>query len=42
MSQQANALKKQESKWYILKGQNKYGPFEVSTMISMIPKRRTI
>lgn len=38
MSQQAQALKKQESKWYILRGENKYGPFEVSTMINMIQK----
>ncbi|MBL7542493.1 MAG: DUF4339 domain-containing protein [Bdellovibrionaceae bacterium] len=38
MNQQANALKKQESKWYILRGENKYGPFEFSTMISMIQK----
>ncbi|OYZ16054.1 MAG: hypothetical protein B7Y39_16195 [Bdellovibrio sp. 28-41-41] len=38
MSQQAHALKKQESKWYILRSENKYGPFEVSTMINMIQK----
>lgn len=36
MSQQAHALKKQESKWYILRGENKYGPFEYQTMITMI------
>lgn len=38
MSQQASALKKHESKWYILRGENKYGPFEFSTMINMIQK----
>ena len=36
MSQQAKALKKQESKWYILRGENKFGPFEFTTMINMI------
>ena len=36
MSQQAQALKKQESKWYILRGENKFGPFELTTMIAMI------
>lgn len=35
---QAKALKKQESKWYILRGENKYGPFEYTTMINMIQK----
>jgi hypothetical protein len=34
--QQAQALKKQESKWFILRGENKFGPFEYPTMISMI------
>ncbi len=38
MSQQANALKKIDSKWYILRGENKYGPFEFTTMIMMIQK----
>lgn len=38
MSQQAQALKKQESKWYILRGENKYGPFEFPSMIAMIQK----
>ncbi len=38
MSQQAHALKKTESKWYILRGENKYGPFEFQTMIAMIQK----
>lgn len=38
MSQQAQALKKHESKWYILRGENKFGPFEFTTMISMIQK----
>lgn len=34
--QQAQALKKQESKWFILRGENKFGPFEYPTMLSMI------
>lgn len=36
MSQQAQALKKQESKWFILRGENKFGPFEYPSMLSMI------
>jgi hypothetical protein len=35
---QAQAMKKQESKWYILRGENKYGPFELPTMFNMIQK----
>ncbi|MCB0369307.1 MAG: DUF4339 domain-containing protein [Bdellovibrionales bacterium] len=36
MSQQAQALKKQESKWFILRGENKFGPFEYTSMLDMI------
>jgi len=32
------AFKKQESKWYILRGENKFGPFEYGAMLAMIQK----
>ncbi|MBN8537006.1 MAG: PilZ domain-containing protein [Deltaproteobacteria bacterium] len=30
------ALKKQESKWFILRGENKFGPFEYMSVLGMI------
>lgn len=33
---QAHALKKTESKWYILRGENKFGPYDFQAMLSMI------
>ncbi len=34
----AEAFKKQESKWFILRGENKFGPFEYGAMLSLIQK----
>lgn len=34
----SEAFKKLESKWYILRGENKYGPFEYGAMLAMIQK----
>lgn len=34
----SEAFKKQESKWYILRGENKFGPFEYGAMLAMIQK----
>lgn len=34
----SEAFKKQESRWYILRGENKFGPFEYGAMLSMIQK----
>lgn len=34
----SEAFKKQEYKWYILRGENKFGPFEYGAMLAMIQK----
>lgn len=34
----AQALKKQETKWFVLRGETKFGPFEYDTMLNMIQR----
>jgi len=34
----SEAFKKQESNWYVLRGENKFGPFQFGAMLAMIQK----